>query len=139
MTTSVKGSLNLEVFIGTIDVHAKLYLIKPGTMVASVILGQLWQRQYNAVPRWREEGLKIEIDGARYFTPFYNEETCSQLSHSDVEEIIARNELNEVEEIQKQPPQSKIAGKTQNILKQTWRWVPKKTLTEAAKTAVIKQ
>ena len=59
-TISVEGSFKLEVFIGTTDVHAEFYVMKPGTMVAPVILGQLWQRQYNGVPNWQEDGLNFK-------------------------------------------------------------------------------
>ena len=52
-STLVEGELELPIFIGTTDVHAYFVAMKLGVMDALIILGQPWQRQYNAVPNWR--------------------------------------------------------------------------------------
>ena len=49
-TNVVKGCLNLDVFIGTTEVHERFFVMKPGQMNTPIILGQPWQRQYNGVP-----------------------------------------------------------------------------------------
>ena len=43
-TNPVEGSLDLEVFIGTTNVCERFFVMKPGMMKTSVILGQPWQR-----------------------------------------------------------------------------------------------
>ena len=82
-TIGVEGHINLLVFIGSTDVHAEFYVMKPGTMTTPIILGQSWQRQFNGITNWREEGLNFEVGGNKYFTPFYNEETSSQSEASE--------------------------------------------------------
>ena len=49
-TNSVEGCLDLEVFIGATNVCERFFVMKPGMMETSVILGQPWQRRYNGVP-----------------------------------------------------------------------------------------
>ena len=59
-TIKVEGKMNLQVFIGPTNVHAEFVVMKPGTLTTPVILGQSWQRQFNGIINWREEGLNFE-------------------------------------------------------------------------------
>ena len=112
LTMAVEGNLKLQVFIGNTDVHAEFLVMKPGMLATPIILGQSWQQQFNGIINWREEGLNFEVDGSRYFTPFYNEETSSQEGGS------------ETNQLQTQQPKS-APSPTNN---QRWKWVPKPTL-----------
>ena len=51
--------------------------MNPGKLTSPVILCQPWQRTYNGIPNWRREGINFEIDNARLFTPFMDEESVS--------------------------------------------------------------
>ena len=86
-TTSIKGSLDVNVFIGTIDVHAKFLVLKLGAMVTPIILGQPWKRQYNGIPNWKQEGLNFETKIAKYFTPFFNNDSSNQDQQSDKDDM----------------------------------------------------
>ena len=51
--------------------------MKPGKLTSPIILRQPWQHTHNGVPNWRREGINFEIDSARLFTPFMDEESVS--------------------------------------------------------------
>ena len=80
-TNPVEGGLDLEVFIGATNVCERFFVMKPGMMETLVILGQPWQRRYNGVPNWRQEGINFETTEAKFFTPFYDD-SLSILKHS---------------------------------------------------------
>ena len=45
-----EGYFDLPIFTaGNINVHHRFYVMKPGKLTSSVILGQPWQRTYNGV------------------------------------------------------------------------------------------
>ena len=112
-TTTVEGCLELNVFIGTTDVHADFYLMKPGKMITPVILGQPWQRHYNGVPNWKQEGLNFETDEVEFFTPFFNDDTFVNDQQSESESTKEEaNTSNYVVEKEEQPPTSKATTKS---------------------------
>ena len=76
-TNVVEGCLNLDVFIGTTDVHKRFFVMKPGQKNTPFILGQPWQRQYNGVPNWKQEGINFETKEAKFFTPFFDENSSA--------------------------------------------------------------
>ena len=90
-TNPVEGGLDLEVFIGATNVCERFFVMKPGMMETSVILGQPWQRRYNGVPNWRQEGINFETTEAKFFTPFYDD-SLSVLDHS--------SETNNIKDLQ---------------------------------------
>ena len=69
----MEGYLELEVFIGATNVCERFFVMKPRMMETTVILGQPWQRRYNGVPNWKQEGIYFEIEEAKFFTAFYDE------------------------------------------------------------------
>ena len=58
------------------------------------------------------------MDGSKYFTPFFNEETSSQSG------AIESNELHIGET--KQVNQTQKPNHTIQTVAQTWKWIPKK-------------
>ena len=86
-TNLVEGGLDLEVFIGATNVCERFFVMKPGMMETSVILGQPWQRRYNGVPNWRQEGINFETSEAKFFTPFYDDSISVSKHSSDINSI----------------------------------------------------
>ena len=98
--------------------------MKPGMMETSVILGQPWQRRYNGVPNWRQEGINFETAEAKFFTPFYDD-SLSVSEHS--------SETNSIKESQAgmlliEPIALPARSRSKNQRgQQTWQWVKKQT------------
>ena len=88
-TNPVEGCLDLEVFIGATNVCERLFVMKPRMMETSVILGQPWQRHYNGVPNWKQDGINFETEKAKFFTPFYKE--YFSVSEHASETTVSRN------------------------------------------------
>ena len=94
-TNPVEGGLDLEIFIGDTSVCESFFVMKPGMMETSVILGQPWQRRYNGVPNWRQEGINLETTEAKFFTPFYDD-SLSVLEHSSETNSIKESQTEEL-------------------------------------------
>ena len=60
--------------------------MKPGKLTPTVILGQPWQRTYNAVLNWKWEGINFEVDGVKLFSPFLGIDYNSSSSKADKDE-----------------------------------------------------
>ena len=129
-TNPVEGGLDLEVFIGDTNVCERFFVMKPGMMETSVILGQPWQRRYNGVPNWRQEGINFETTEAKFFTPFYDD-SLSVLEHS--------SETNSIKESQAgmlliEPIALPARSRSKNQRgQQTWQWVKKQTQVQPIK------
>ena len=82
--STVAGLIELPLFIGSSNsnlVH-KFYVMKPGTMLTPVILGQPWQRKYNCRPDWKREGVLFTAENTEVFEPFLSKE-CYHDTESD--------------------------------------------------------
>ena len=47
--------------------------MKPIQMYTPISLRQPWQHHYNGVPNWKQEGINLGIEEAKYFTPFFDD------------------------------------------------------------------
>ena len=86
-TNVVEGCLNLDVFIGTTEVHERFFVMKPCQMNTPIILGQPWQCQYNGVPNWKQEGINFESEEAKFFTLFFDETSLASDQASETQSV----------------------------------------------------
>ena len=82
----VEGYLDLPVLIGNINVHHRFYVMKPGKLTSSNILGQPWQRTYNGVMSWKREGINFEVDKVKLLSPYLGKDCYPSSSEADNEE-----------------------------------------------------
>jgi hypothetical protein len=142
--STVVGLIELPLFIGKCNsnlVH-KFYVMKPGTMLTPVILGQPWQRKYNCRPDWKREGVLFTAKNMKVFEPFLSKE-CYHDTESDAS--VDEEPVPKLPQRQQQPSTSQVSAiqveqvqEKKPLVHQgkvnSWRpnsyqtWVPKKLI-----------
>ena len=109
-TNPVEGCLDLEVLIGATNVCERFFVMKLGMMETFVILGQPWQRHYNGVPNWKQDGINFETEEAKFFTLFYDKSFLVSKHASETNSLKKSNK----EEAQPMKPSQRNQTRQQN-------------------------
>lgn len=128
----VEGYLDLPIFIGSINVHHRFYVMKPGKLTSAVILGQPWQRTYNGAINWKSEGINFDVDNAKLFTPFIDAEGYSSSSEEEInaeDKGFHKSLRKQVFKTLKNVTTERPKNKTTNKVKQIWK--PKTSTTQS--------
>lgn len=111
----------------------KFYVMRPGKMIASIILGQPWQRTYNCRPEWKREGILYTLGEQDIFEPFIGDECYESDTDTNIEEQPKLAELEKQLDPTKQSSHSAFSlpqlrttrQNSKDVSRVRRQWVPK--------------